>query len=100
MPQKNWILQLIAGILIAGLVIAGIVFLSFLILPVIGLLVIGVPLYIWLKNKSRSRTHRSAGKNEMNVERSHYDVLDEEEQPHSQDSTGSIHGVPKRPPTQ
>jgi len=100
MPQKNWIVQLIAGILIAGLFIAGIVFLSFLILPVIALLVIGVPLYLWLRNKSGNRKHRSAGKNEMDVEKSRYDVLDEEEQPRSQDSAGPIHEVPKRPPTQ
>ena len=100
MPQKSWIVQLIAGILIAGLVIAGIVFLSFLILPVIALLLIGVPLYIWLKNKSGSRTHRSAGKNAMNVERSHYDVLDEEEQAPSQGPADQAHEVPKKPPTQ
>jgi hypothetical protein len=98
MLQNNWIVQLIAGILIAGLFIAGIVFLSFLILPVIALLAIGVPIYLWLRNKSGSRKHRSAGKNEMDVERSHYDVLDEEEQaPHSGPGDRA-HDFPKKSP--
>ncbi|MBN2323305.1 MAG: hypothetical protein JXQ30_06190 [Spirochaetes bacterium] len=79
MQQNNWVVHLIAGIVIAGLFIAGIVFLSFLILPVIALLAVGVPIYLWLRNKKGGRRRRSAGKNEMNVEKSHYDVLDEDE---------------------
>ena len=96
MPQKNWVLQIIAGILIVGVVIVGIALFSFIILPLLGLLIIGVPLYLWLKNRRGSRKGRSAGKNEVNVERSRYDVLDDEES--SQDGTGRADGVSEDAP--
>ena len=79
MLKASCALKIIAGIFIAGVVVLCLVFLSFMILPLIALIVIGVPLYFLFRNRTGGGTSRTSGEGEMDVSRSQYDVLDDEQ---------------------
>lgn len=80
---RNWIIQLIVGIVIAGVIIVGLVLASFVILPIIAVLILALPIYYWLKNRGRKEKKSPPGRKAETVKRSSYAVLDsEEKEPH------------------
>jgi Flp pilus assembly protein TadB len=79
MFSRNWIIQLIVGIVIAGVIIVGLVLASFVILPIIAVLIIALPLYFWLKNRGKREKKGTPGRRAETVKPSSYAVLDGEE---------------------